>query len=89
MRPAVVLADAGRDDYILCQITSKPYGDPRAIRIDASQIAGGALRVTSFARQGKIFTANVEIIEAQVATLVDTAIQQVIEAVVELVRTGR
>jgi mRNA interferase MazF len=23
LRPAVVLADAGRDDWILCQITSK------------------------------------------------------------------
>ena len=26
-RPAVVLADAGRGDWILCQVTSKPYSD--------------------------------------------------------------
>ena len=26
LRPAVILADAGRDDWILCQITSNPYG---------------------------------------------------------------
>ncbi len=31
MRPAVVLADAGRDDWILCQITSNPYGDTRSV----------------------------------------------------------
>ncbi len=24
LRPAVVLADAGRSDWVLCQITSKP-----------------------------------------------------------------
>jgi len=31
LRPAIVLADVGRDDWILCQITSNPYGDPRAV----------------------------------------------------------
>ena len=31
LRPAIVLADVGRDDWILCQITSTPYGDPRAL----------------------------------------------------------
>jgi len=34
LRPAVVLADAGRGDWILCQVTSKPYGDSGAIRLD-------------------------------------------------------
>ncbi len=33
LRPAVVLAEAGRDDWILCQITSKPYSDARSIQI--------------------------------------------------------
>ncbi len=31
LRPAIVLADVGRDDWILCQITSTPSGDPRAL----------------------------------------------------------
>ena len=30
VRPAVCLAAAGRGDWILCQITSNPYGDPAA-----------------------------------------------------------
>ena len=34
LRPAVVLAFAGRDDWILSQITSKSYGDEQAITID-------------------------------------------------------
>ena len=29
LRPAVVLAGAGRGDWILCQVTSNPYGDAR------------------------------------------------------------
>ena len=33
LRPALVLADVGRDDYVLCQITSNPYADPAAIEI--------------------------------------------------------
>jgi len=28
LRPAVALAHAGRGDWILCQVTSNPYGDP-------------------------------------------------------------
>jgi hypothetical protein len=34
VRPAVCLADAGRGDWVLCQITSSPYGDPMAIPLD-------------------------------------------------------
>jgi len=36
LRPAVVLAFIGRDDWILCQVTSNPYSDPAAIRISDS-----------------------------------------------------
>ena len=58
LRPAVVLADAGRGDWILCQITSNPYGDPRAIELVDSSFATGSLRVVSYARPGKLFTAK-------------------------------
>ncbi|MGI9188716.1 MAG: hypothetical protein ACR2F9_01120 [Longimicrobiaceae bacterium] len=30
LRPAAVLAEAGRGDYLLCQVTSNLYADPRA-----------------------------------------------------------
>ena len=39
LRPAVVLADAGRDDWVLCQITSNPYADLRAVRLDNTDFA--------------------------------------------------
>jgi mRNA interferase MazF len=42
LRPAVVLADAGRGDRILCQVTSKPYGDAQAIElnVDVANVQG-------------------------------------------------
>lgn len=44
LRPAVVLADVGRGDWILCQVTSNPYGDSRAIMLTDASFATGSLR---------------------------------------------
>jgi mRNA interferase MazF len=86
LRPAVALADAGRGDWILCQVTSNPYGDPRAVRLTASSFSSGSLRSDSYARPGKLFTASGDLMVVQVAILkVDTR-QQVIEAVVAVLR---
>ena len=67
LRPAVVLAAAGRGDWVLCQVTSKAYGDSRAIKLEGAAFATGSLRVTSYVRPGKLFTANRELIIAEVA----------------------
>jgi mRNA interferase MazF len=69
LRPAVVLADAGRGDWILCQITSKPYGDPLALRLEDGDFTHGSLRLTSFIRPGKLFTAHVSLVASQVGEL--------------------
>lgn len=47
VRPALVLADAGRGDLVLCQITSRPYGDARAEPLTAADFAAGGLPVDS------------------------------------------
>ena len=86
LRPAVVLADAGRGDAVLCQVTSKSYGDERAVTIVASDLATGSLRVTSFARPGKIFTANEAIITTTVGSLMPETLTRVLDAVVLLLR---
>ncbi len=33
LRPAVVLAKANKNDWILCQITSNAYSDPRTVKL--------------------------------------------------------
>ena len=86
LRPAVVLADAGRDDWILCQVTSNPYGDPRAVHLTPASLGAGSLRSDSYARPGKLFTASQELMVAQIATLNPEALEQLIEAVVRILR---
>ena len=88
LRPAVVLADAGHGDRILCQVTSKPYGDARAIKLEDANFASGSLRVTSYARPAKLFTANRDLIVAQVATLNQESFTQIIDTVVKPFRDG-
>ncbi len=89
LRPAIVLADAGRGDWILSQITSKPYGDPNAILLAATDFASGGLLVASHARPGKLFTANCSLIVRSVAKLTDAACQRLLDATVVLLRPVR
>ncbi len=58
LRPALVLANVGRNDFILCQITSKDYSDFSAISIQPSDFEEGQLPLVSFVRPFKLFTAN-------------------------------
>jgi mRNA interferase MazF len=88
LRPAVVLADVGRGDLLLCQITSKPYSDPLAITLGDAAFMSGTLRVTSYARPGKLFTANTNIIASEVAVLKPEVRGQVVDALVRLLRAG-
>jgi len=74
LRPALVLAHVGRSDWILCQITSNPYGDADAIELRDDSFQTGSLRVVSYARPGKLFTANESLIVAQVGVLKTCAI---------------
>ncbi len=68
LRPAVVVASAGRDDWILCQVTSKPYGDARAVELTNADFASGGLRMTSYARPAKLFTAHVSLFVSETGT---------------------
>jgi mRNA interferase MazF len=62
LRPAVVLAHAGGADWVLCQVTSNPYGDPDALPPAATSFASGSLSRDSFARPGKLLTASEAIV---------------------------
>jgi mRNA interferase MazF len=88
LRPALVLAKAGRGDWILCQITSNPYGDASALELGDRSFQTGSLRVVSYARPGKLFTANDSLILAQVGRLKPEALMRVIEAVIGILRAS-
>ena len=86
LRPAVVLADAGRGDWVLCQVTSNAYADPRAVAVSGGDFARGSLRVLSYARPGKLFTANQSLMTSEVGVLDTAAFGRVVQAVVDLLR---
>lgn len=84
LRPALVLADVKKGDYILCQITSQPYHDQRAIQLGQNSFTSGRLIKTSYIRPAKLFTANIGIIERSVAHLKLEIRQDVVHQIVEL-----
>jgi mRNA interferase MazF len=81
-------AEAGRGDWILCQITSNPYGDVRAIELTNAGFSTGSLRTTSYARPGKLFTANRDLMTTQAGVLKADAFRQVVEAIITILRTS-
>ena len=86
LRPAVCLAAAGRGDWVLCQVTSHPYGDPLALSLEASGFASGGLRVASFARPGKLFTASAGLMVRSVGVLSPISFGHLLDAVASLFR---
>jgi mRNA interferase MazF len=89
LRPAVVLADVGLHDWILCQVTSNPYADSRAVPLTDSDFASGSLRRTSYVRPGKIFSANTLLMERLVGELKQPKLISVVDAVISLLRPTR
>jgi len=86
LRPAIVLASAGHEDWILCQVTSNPYADPAALRIVEADFAEGSLLRVSYARPGKLFTANTSLMVASVGRLKTECHQSIIAAVIRLLQ---
>ena len=86
LRPALVLAQANAEDYILCQITSNSQIDSKALEINSTDFTQGSLRQTSFARPNKIFTGHESLITRRVGILSEEATDAIVDAVVEILR---
>ncbi len=89
LRPALVLADAGRNDWILCQITSNPYSDVRAVILKDDDFERGSLELTSFARPGKLFTGSSRLIVAEVGVLRAAVTKRIVHAVIDILSAER
>lgn len=88
LRPAVVLASLNKDDYILCQITSKSYADPLAIELKQTDFKSGSLNLISYARPGKLFTANEKLILKSAGTLNDAAFDNVRNSIIQILQNA-
>jgi mRNA interferase MazF len=88
LRPAIVVADAGRGDWILCQITSNAYGDRHAIPLVEADVLRGSLHRASFARPGKLFTAHSRLIAHTIGHLADAKFDTVRDSIAHLIQSG-
>ena len=85
-RPAVVLAEAGRGDWILCQVTSKPYADARAVMLTEADFEHGSLSLVSYARPAKLFTAHESLFVSEAGMLLDTSLKKITDEVVSVIQ---
>ncbi|MCL2078329.1 MAG: type II toxin-antitoxin system PemK/MazF family toxin [Oscillospiraceae bacterium] len=84
-RPALVLADPGGDDIILCQITSQNVKDDKAISVSLSDVEKGSLNVVSNVRPNKLFTADESIVAYKIGKLRIEKINAVVRAVIRVI----
>jgi mRNA interferase MazF len=88
LRPAVVLAHAGGTDWVLCQVTSNPYGDRGAVPLATESFESGGLGRDSFARPGKLFTASHTLAVRVAGALSAEAQRALVARVVEVLQSG-
>lgn len=62
-RPVLVVATPGGDDVILCQITSRHRNNNHVIELSDNDFEDGGLKVESYIRPDRIFTAEKSLIQ--------------------------
>jgi mRNA interferase MazF len=65
------------DDVLLCQITSKPYGNKRVVTLTTSDFSEGSIVVNSFIRPDKIATLDRGRIKRKLGTIDDKKLSEV------------
>jgi len=88
LRPGVILVGAGRQDWIVCQITSNPIDYPRSLFLPDSAFASGGLDHPSYVRPGKIFTANERLIATVAGTLKPEIFETIRRSVIDMIRAS-
>lgn len=81
-----MLAAAERDDWILCQVTSKPYTDTRAVELTDADFDRGSLRLVNYARPAKLFTAHESLFVSEVGVLRATTLKKITNKVVSILQ---
>lgn len=87
-RPALVVAEAGGDELLLCQITSQDIRDRHAVSLSPTDFQSGSLRKTSNVRPNRIFTADSEIILYRAGHIASEKTANVVEELVTILRKG-
>jgi mRNA interferase MazF len=89
LRPAIVLASVSADDYILCQIITKPYGARNVVEISTVSNPRSGLHAKSYSRPEKLFTGHESIIVEQIGELEYPTVNEIIDGVVKILRASK
>lgn len=81
LRPALVLAPAGPDNWILCQLTTRDRQRYGGIRITPQDLQTGTLRRDSWARPEHLHTIAAALLSTPVGQLTDAKLAEVLAAV--------
>lgn len=68
------------------QVASKSYSDAQAVMLTDEDFTRGSLRLTSYARPAKLFTAHESLFVFEAGTLSAAALKKIIDQVVSVVR---
>lgn len=82
---SLVLTVLNKGDCILCQVTSKRY-DSNSVELNQADFKEGSLQHISYARPGKLFTANAILLRQQAGQLTETCFFALREQVVKTIR---
>jgi mRNA interferase MazF len=88
LRPAIVLAVVDREDFIAVQVTSQRKADRNAVELTNRSFVEGGLRVTSFARTGKLFTAHRKVVLKRVGRLREDVRSAIRDGAIRVIRGG-
>ena len=83
-RPALVVAEAGGNELLLCQITSQAVRDRYAVTLSDADFQAGSLKKQSNVRPNRVFTADAGIIAYAAGHLRDAKTREAVEKLVAL-----
>ena len=89
VRPVVVLARAGPEDWVLGQITTNADIDGSAIELTDDSLDLGSLRFVSYYRPNKLFTGNEALIIRPVARLKPEVFNRLLDATMDVLGRNR
>ena len=84
LRPALVLAPATDNEWIVCAITSNPYADSSAIELTQQSFATGGLRGRAYVRPFKVFTVDPSLVTGRAGKLQPASYRAAVEALVNV-----
>jgi mRNA interferase MazF len=85
-RPALVLAELPKNDFILCLITSQAANESYTTLIENNDFETGSLTKTSYAKSNRVFTANEQLIAYKAGKLTTEKTNEVIAKLIAILQ---